>query len=178
MAARLQQTGTLPEETVQLGLRTLALCGGNASRAAKLLQDADLEHPPAKRTLQDWKDKTYANRYLEILNETQRDIASRTADTAMELAGRAQSVSAELVEVTAEKKDQIEPKDLARSALALTQVSAEQVRTGRLLREQPTSISEVREPSEIIEELKALHVAESKKRSEAIDVEVLDPVAK
>jgi hypothetical protein len=50
-------------------------------------------------------------------------------------------------------------------------VTAEQARTGRLLREQPTAISEIRDPREILEELRALGVV---KKSAAIDVEVVD----
>lgn len=161
------------EENVQLGLRVLALCNGEAAQASRLLKSEGVDIH--RNTLTGWKNGTYSHRYLEMLHEQQQQIASRTADTAMELAGRAQAVSAELIEKTSERINEIEPKDLARSALAATQVTAEQVRTGRLLREQPTSISEIREPNEIIEELKALHIARTEK---AITAEVLDePVA-
>lgn len=164
---------TRSEEEVQLGLRVLALCNGEAAQASRLLKSEGVDIP--RNTLTGWKNGTHAHRYLEMLHEHQQEISSRTADTAMQLAGRAQQGSADLVEETIKRKEEIEPKDLARSALALTQVTAEQVRTGRLLREQPTSISEVREPNELIEELKALGIAH---RNRAIDVEVFDePVA-
>jgi len=158
-----------PEETVQLGLRVLALCGGQAAQASKLLASEGYEIH--RNTLTGWKNRAYAHRYLEMLHEHRQEISARTADMAMELAGRAQTVSAQLIEKTEEKIDEIPPKDLARSALAATQVTAEQTRTSRLLREQPTNISAVRDPAEIIAELKALGIA---KQDEAIDVKVVD----
>jgi hypothetical protein len=157
------------EETVQLGLRVLALCGGQAAQASRLLASQGYEIH--RNTLTGWKNRTYAHRYLEMLHEHRQEISARTADMAMELAGRAQSVSAQLIEKTEERIDEIPPKDLARSALAATQVTAEQTRTGRLLREQPVSITEIRDPREIIAELKAEGIART---DDAIDVEVVD----
>lgn len=158
---------TRSEEHVQLGLRVLALCNGQAAQASRLLKSEGVDIP--RNTLTGWKNGRYAHRYLEMLHDRQAEISARTADTAMELAGRAQTGSSELVDETIKRKKEIEPKDLARSALALTQVTAEQVRTGRLLREQPVSITEIREPPELIAELQALGIA---RRNQAITVKV------
>jgi hypothetical protein len=160
-----------PDESIQLGLRVLALCGGQAAQASRLLASEGYEIP--RNTLTGWKNRRYSHRYAEMLHEHRQEIGERTADLAMELAGRAQTVSAELVEKTHDKADAIEPKDLARSALALTQVSAEQVRTGRLLRDLPTGITEVRDPREIVRELQALDVVKLEQEN-AIDAEVVD----
>jgi hypothetical protein len=83
-----------PEETVQLGLRVLARCGGQAAQASRLLASDGLEIP--RNTLTGWKNRTYAHVYAEILHEYRQEIAEAASDRAMELAGRAQSVSAQL----------------------------------------------------------------------------------
>lgn len=159
-----------PHEDVEVALRVLALCGGDARRAHSLLLGRGYEIP--RRTLSSWKTDTYAQRYHQVLTETQQEIGSHAADRAMEIAGKANAVEELLVEETELKVHEIEPKDLARSAQAMTQVKAENVRTARLLREQPTSIVEARDPAETIKELQALGIV---RRESAITVEVETP---
>lgn len=127
-------------------------------------------HPPSRQTLNRWKTR-YAQPYHQLLEEERASVDHWAADRARELAIKAQAGSQQLVERTIERIDEIEPKDLARSAYNLTQVTAEQVKTGRLLEEKPTQIAELQNPSELIRELEALGVV---KRSEAITVDVLD----
>jgi hypothetical protein len=160
-----------PVENVKLGLRVLAKVGGDAGRAAMILaSDETIAHPPGRQTLNRWKIR-YAQPYHQLFEEERASVDNWAADTAREIAIKAQAGSEQLVDRTIERIDEIEPKDLARSAYNLTQVSAEQVKTGRLLEEKPTQITEVRNPNEIIQELEALGVV---KKREAITVDVLD----
>jgi hypothetical protein len=137
-----------PVENVELGLRVLAKFGGDAGRAAGwLASDSSIAHPPHRHTLNTWKTR-HAQRYQELLAEERAALDGFTANKARELAARAQAVSEELLERTKERAGEIEPRDLARSAYNLTQVSAEQVKTSRLLEDKPTAITSLPELSE------------------------------
>jgi hypothetical protein len=166
---------TYPEELVQLGLRTLALCGGNTRRAARLLE-ADGNRIP-QSTLHRWRDHTHARRYLEIRNETQAQIGQQIADHSMEIAGRANEVEEELIAKMAAHVEDVpveDSKDLANFARGFASVAQGRdlaLRNANLLREKPTSIERIENPAAIIRELEALGVA---RRSEPITVEPVE----
>jgi hypothetical protein len=166
---------TYPEELVQLGLRTLALCGGNTRRAAQILE-ADGNRIP-QSTLHRWRDHTHARRYLEIRNEMQAEIGQEIADHAMEIAGQANEVEEQLIAKMAANVDDLpieNSKDMANAARSFASVAQGRdlaLRNANLLREKPTKISRVENPAELIRELEALGVA---KRREAITVEPIE----
>jgi hypothetical protein len=164
-----------PEELVQLGLRTLALCGGNTRRAARLLE-ADGNRIP-QSTLHRWRESVHARRYLELRNEMQAQIGQQIADHAMEIAGRANEVEEQLIARMAARVDDVpveDSKDLANFARGFASVAQGRdlaLRNANLLREKPTSIERIENPAEIIRELEALGVA---RRSEPIKAEPID----
>jgi hypothetical protein len=166
---------TYPEERVELGLRTLALCGGNTRRAARILE-ADGNRIP-QSTLHRWRDHTYARRYLEIRNETQAEIGQEIADHAMEIAGRANEVEEQLIDKMAAHVEDVpveDSKDLANVARGFASVAQGRdlaLRNANLLREKPTAITRLENPSELLRELELLGVV---KRREAITVEPVE----
>ena len=146
------------EADVEVGLRLLVLSGGDESRAARLM--ASEGRPVDPRTLRSWRDERYAQRYSALTHEIANDISLETASRSMELAGMAQSVEEDMIREAQHKLKDIPARDLARSALAMAQIGETHTKTSRLLRDQPTSITEVRDVSEIMAELKHLEVIE------------------
>ena len=156
------------EIEIQTGLRVLALCGGNITRAHKQLAGAG-KHIP-KSTLRDWRNETYCVRYEEILADLRQEIGEKVSDEAMEIAGQATQVEKQLIEELQEKLHEIPEGQLAKSALAMAQSKEINTRTARMLRDQPTSITEVRDPDDIIAELKHLGLVQGSVDSTAEEV--------
>lgn len=156
------------EVEVQTGLRVLALCGGNTTRAAKQLEGAGI--PVHRRTLADWRDRLYSVRYEETLAELRQEIGQRVSDEAMEIAGQATEVEKELIAGLQKELHEIPAGQLAKSALAMAQVKEINSRTARMLRDQPTSITEVRDPQDIIAELRHLGLVENSIDAQAEEV--------
>lgn len=145
-------------ETVELALRVIVLNGGNCSRAARQLLNHGYDI--GRRTLTHWKDETHATRYEQVLAEVRAELDKSVADTSMAIADESQEVTALMVRDLKEKFVDMEARDLARSVQALAQASATQVQTARLLKDQPTSINELRPPSEILADLKDAGIIE------------------
>ena len=142
---------TYTETDYQLGMRCLALCGGNTTRAAKQMEQAG--RPVPKDTLRDWKDKP---RYQEVLTEMRAEIGEQTANEASEIAGLATQVEKKLIEGLQNSLHDLEARELANAALKMAQAKEINVRTSRLLRDQPDSITEIRDPADILAELRHL----------------------
>jgi hypothetical protein len=149
-----------PREWTQLeiatGLRTLALYGGNAARAsASLTADG---RPISAKVLTSWKKEKYAVQYEDIVYELRQSIGQRISDDAMEVAAAASDVEAALITETQRQLADIPAKDLAKSALNMAQIKRNNVETARLLRNEPTQITETRSVDESLDELRALGV--------------------
>lgn len=157
----IESSGEWGPEEIELGLRTLVLTGGNAAAAARRLASMEDPRPIDRRTLQHWKEDRFAHRYEQLVAEIRADLTTNVADQAMGLAEEVAEVEAELIRETRAKLKDIPAQHLARSALALAQVRSTNVQTARLLREQPTQISEIRDPAEILAELRDLKVIDA-----------------
>jgi hypothetical protein len=143
---------------VAAGLRALALYGGNAERAARAL--AESGPPIAAKTLRQWKRGKYAVQYEEIVYELRQTIGHKVSDDAMEVAAAASEVEAQLISETKAQLHDIPAKDLAKAALNMAQIKRTNIESARLLRNEPTQITEHRSVDESIEELRALGVIE------------------
>ena len=163
MSEELIRAEDFTEEDIALALRTIALVGGNCTRAATILESEGRE--VSHTTLRKWKDEKYPVQYEEIVYNLRESIGSKVSDGAMEVATQAQDLSAEMVRRLQENLHEVPTKDLAKAALNVAQTSRTNVEVARLLRNQPNSIVEVRSVDESLDRLKELDV---------IDVDVVE----
>jgi len=85
-----------------------------------------------------------------------KEIGEQTANEASEIAGLATQVERSLIENLQDSLHDLEAREMANAALKVAQVKEINVRTSRLLRDQPDSITEIRDPADILAELKHL----------------------
>ena len=151
-----------PQDMTELdiaeGLRMLALYGGNSAKAsAALLSEG---RPISASTLQRWRTETYPVQYEDIVYRLRQDIGQKVSDGAMETATAAHALEAEMIAKAQQNLHEIPAKDLPKAALNMAQVKRTNVEVARLLRNEPTAITEVRDYSESLDELKALGIIE------------------
>jgi hypothetical protein len=144
------------ELDIATGLRALALYGGNAAKASRaLLSDG---RPIPEKTLCSWRDGKYAVQYEELVYELRQSIGQKVSDDAMEVAVQASEVETALIAATQANLHDIPAKDLAKAALNMAQLKKTNIEAARLLRNEPTQITETRNVYESLEELKSLGV--------------------
>jgi hypothetical protein len=141
---------------VAKALRALALYGGNAARASKALTAEGLPVPVP--TLEQWRSTTYPVEYEQIVYELRQKIGSQVSDGAMEVAVDAQQLSAEMIARLQRELHEVPAKELAKAALNMAQTSRTNIEVARLLRNEPTSITEVRSVDETLDVLRDLDV--------------------
>lgn len=139
------------EKDRQLGMRCLALAGGSPTRAQRQMEAAG--RPVPRETLRDWKETAD---YQLVLSDMRKEIGEQTANEASEIAGLATQVERSLIENLQGSLHDLEAREMANAALKVAQVKEINVRTSRLLRDQPDSITEIRDPADILAELKHL----------------------
>lgn len=146
------------EQEIESGLAAVALCGGNTSQAEKVLASRNLPIP--RSTLKDWVEHVHPERYTQTLANLKDNIGEYVASEALDIAAAQTVVEKQVVQrLQAQIMDEEVPvKDLANAAQKLAQSKEINARTSRLLREQSTNITEVRDPAEIIAELTHLGV--------------------
>lgn len=137
-------------------LRTLALYGGSYTRAARALT-SEGRPVPADR-LKRWREDQYAVEYEDIVYELREKIGSQVSDGAMEVAAGAQELSAKMVARLQNELHDVPAKELAKAALNMAQTSRTNIEVARLLRNEPTSINEVRSVDETLATLRDLDV--------------------
>lgn len=151
------------ELDVATGLRVLALYGGNASKASRALIAEG--RPIPESTLLSWRNEKYAVQYEDLVYEMRQSIGQKVSDESMEIAAKATEVESALIAATQANLHDIPAKDLAKAALNMAQIKRTNIESARLLRNEPTQITEVRNVDESLEELKSLGV---------IDVEAVE----
>jgi hypothetical protein len=146
------------ELDVAIGLRALALYGGNTAKAARaLLADG---RAISEKTLRSWRDGQYAVQYEDLVYELRQSIGQKVSDEAMEIAAQASEVETALISATQANLHDIPAKDLAKAALNMAQIKRTNVETARLLRNEPTQITENRSVDDSLAELRSLGVIE------------------
>ena len=143
------------QEDIAAGLRALALYGGGSTRAARALASDGL--PVDKGTLESWREK-YAVEYEATVYELRQAIGQKVSDGAMEQVAAAHEVETMLIEETQKKLKDIPAQALAKAALSMSQVKKTNVEMARLLRNEPTVITEVKNIDESLDELRNLGV--------------------
>lgn len=146
------------ELDVAVGLRALALYGGNAAKAARALVSDG--RPISEKTLRNWRDGKYAVQYEDLVYELRQSIGQKVSDEAMEIAAQASEVETALISATQANLHDIPAKDLAKAALNMAQIKRTNVETARLLRNEPTQITEHRSVDDSLAELRSLGVIE------------------
>ena len=104
-----------------------------------------------------------ASTYIERRQQLRERIGSQVSDGAMEVADNAQQLSQEMITRLKGELHDVPAKELAKAALNMAQTSRTNIEVARLLRNEPTSIAEVRSVDETLDVLRDLDV---------IDVEV------
>lgn len=148
----------LPYSQVEVaeGLRVLALYGGNYKRAEAALKAQGL--PISNDTLKVWRTEKYPVEYEDIVYRLRETIGQQVSDGAMEVADSAQQLSSEMIARLQENLHEVPAKELAKAALNMAQTSRTNVEVARLLRNEPTSIQEVRSVDESLDVLRDLDV--------------------
>lgn len=162
---------------VELALQLCAINSGNVSLTVKQLREqAGIRIQP--KTLTDWMRGRYAKRYNELAEVHAEEGRKIAAAQASEIAARAAEVTSDMVEMAAATMDQIDPRDRAPSARAMSQVHAAMTEKSLLLRGEATQKVSISELPEILAELRSLNVIESDAEeitdSQAIDVAELE----
>jgi hypothetical protein len=146
------------ELDVAVALRALALYGGNSGKAARAL--AAEGRPIPSKTLQNWRDGKYAVQYEDLVYELRQSIGQKVSDEAMEIAAQASEVETALIAATQANLHDIPAKDLAKAALNMAQIKRTNIESARLLRNEPTQITENRSVDDSLAELRSLGVIE------------------
>lgn len=162
---------------VELALQLAAINSGNASLTAKQLREqAGINLKPA--TITGWMRGRYAKRYNELFELHAEQSRRVAAEAAASIAGRSAEVTAMMVEAAAESIPELDPRDRAPSARAMSQVHAAMTEKSLLLQGEATQKVSITELPEILNELKALNVIDSDAEeitdSQAIDVAELE----
>jgi hypothetical protein len=111
---------TYTPEEVDVGLTTLALCGGDSKEAERRLEAAGSLIPSS--TLRDWRTSVHPDRYVELCHLHAPEIEKRVIQRSQEIQQRALDVSLKAINAAEQQLDANEAKDpgaLAKN-LALT----------------------------------------------------------
>lgn len=138
-------------------LRALALYGGSPAKAARAL--ASEGRIISTATLTSWREE-HAVQYEEIVHGLRQQIGQHMSDTAVEVAGQAADLEAQMIARAQENLHEIPAAQLPKAALNMAQVKRTNIEVARLLRNEPTQITENRSVYESLDELKALGVIE------------------
>lgn len=159
----IQTASDFTQLDIAMGLRALALYGGNCQRASQALTAEGRPIPPGR--LKQWKEDDYPVQYEEIVYTLRQKIGEKISDGAMEVASAAQSLSHQLIDQLQENLVELPASQLAKAALNMAQTSRTNIEVARLMRDQPTAITEVRTLDDSLDTLKDLDV---------LDVEAAD----
>jgi hypothetical protein len=152
----IETAGTFTEPEIAEALRTLALYGGSYSRASTALQAQGLPIPASR--LKSWREDRYPVEYEDTVYRLRESIGSQVSDGAMEVAANAQALSAKMIDRLQTELHDVPAKELAKAALNMAQTSRTNIEVARLLRNEPTSIQEVRSVDETLDVLRDLDV--------------------
>jgi hypothetical protein len=142
---------------IELALQVCAINGGNVELTCRQLRE-QAGVRVASSTLQKWMRGRYASRYRELADENADMVRQQAALEAQEIATRAGEVTAELVEATAAGISELDPRDRAPSARAMSQVHAAMTEKKQLLTGEPTQRVQIDDLKEIMGELRGLGV--------------------
>lgn len=162
---------------VELALQLCAINSGNVELTVRQLREqAGIKVAP--KTLTTWMRGRYAKRYNELADLHAEESRRVAAAQASEIAARSAEVTSQMVEAAAESIPQLDPRDRAPSARAMSQVHAAMTEKSLLLRGEATQKVSIAELPEILNELRALNVidsdAEEITEAQALDVAELE----
>lgn len=152
----IQKPSDFSQLDIAMGLRALALYGGNCQQASRALTAEGRPITPDR--LKKWKEEDYPVQYEEVVYTLRQKIGEQISDGAMEVAANAQQLSNQMIDLLQENLAQIPASQLAKAALNMAQTSRTNVETARLLRDQPTQITEVRTVDDSLDTLKELDI--------------------
>jgi hypothetical protein len=150
----IQKPSDFTQLDVAMGLRALALYGGNCQRASQALTAEGRPIPPGR--LKKWKEEDYPVQYEEVVYTLRQKIGEQVSDGAMETAANAQQLSNQMIDLLQENLAELPASQLAKAALNMAQTSRTNIEVARLLRDQPTQITEVRTLDDSLDTLKEL----------------------
>lgn len=152
----IQAASDFTEPEIAEALRVLALYGGSYARASTALHAQGL--PITASRLKTWRTETYPVQYEDTVYRLRESIGQQVSDGAMEVAANAQALSSEMIARLQENLHDVPVKELAKAALNMAQTSRTNAEVARLLRNEPTSIQEVRSVDETLDVLRDLDV--------------------
>jgi hypothetical protein len=155
---------------IELALQLCALNSGNVSATITQLKE-QVGMSLQRKTLERWIKGPYSKRYRELYEQHEEGVRGAAAVVAREIASKSADLTDELLERTREKMDEIDPRDLAPSARAVSQVHASMTEKAQLLTGQPTQRVDHGELHEILGELRQMGVLPA---AEVVDAELVE----
>jgi len=131
----------------------VALCGGNARRASRELEEKGLKIP--RTTLQKWSQSQHVERYTELRREVMPRIHDRMARESEDLAIEYGEAERKTLERYLQVVPELKPAEAAGAARNMATSRGIATDKALLLRGRPSEITEHRNVGEIIRALKA-----------------------
>ena len=140
-------------ETIEIGLRAMALCHGNSRKARKLLDEQGLIKGVNDRTLHSWMRDLYPDRYAVLAHEEMQGVYDRIATTQEGMVSDLLEVQEKAVEKLKAAVD--DDKISAREMAAITKDTALSMAINQdkasLIRGRPTEIRQERSVTELMD---------------------------
>lgn len=143
-----------PLETIEAGLAAMAIWHGNATQAARVLKEQDIEVPT--RTLLNWKN-TYTERYTELTEQIVPQVREKLAQQFEVIGLRSAELTLETLDQYGEKLGQLDPRDLAGAVRNISTAGAIGIDKASLLRGLPTEIRQTDSAEDILKRLAQKH---------------------
>lgn len=140
-------------EDVDTALLVLALVGGSSVRAQEMLKTKGLSIPHT--TLQDWRSKSYPNRYNDLCTRYRAEIEGEIVNNVRALALRASQVAQHALELEEQRIASGDTKDAAGSLRNIATSIGISVDKVMLMEGRPTQITEQRSSDDVLRELQA-----------------------
>lgn len=146
--------GTYAPEEIERGLMEVALCGGNARRASRELEEKGLKIP--RTTLQKWSQSQHVERYAELRREVMPRIHDRMARESEDLAIEYGEAERKTLERYLQVVPVLKPAEAAGAARNMATSRGIATDKALTLRGQPTQITEHRSVDETLKALARL----------------------
>lgn len=144
---------TYTDDDRQRALMCLLRCGGDAKRAAVLL---DMK----EETLKHWRSRSYADLYHELRVRFANELEQERIGEIQELADLYAQAEREVVTRLRDNVDDLDLRDLAKAAQSLAVGKDKNIRDYLTLQGRPVQVTEQRSPDKALEELERLGVIE------------------
>jgi hypothetical protein len=153
-AVEKRQVSRYTEAEIELGLRALAISGGNTRKASSLLARQGIKIP--RTTLQFWAAEPYSERYRQIQDEVLPQIYAEIAQGTEDIARSATELEAKLIEKLQREYQDLDPDKAAAALQRVSTTKGINVDKSLLVRGRPTSIQATADITDLLKQAASL----------------------